>query len=136
MLADALTSILAIAALKLGMLWGWSFLDPVMGIVGALLICHWAVGLMREFGSVLLDRSGNKNLVRKIEETINDVNGVRIIDFHLWRLGLGHYSAIISLESSNGLNPDYFKKRMRHIRGLSHLTIEVNADSALCAEKK
>ena len=109
------------------MLWDWSFLDPVMGIVGAVLISHWAVGLMRESGDILLDRSGNQTLTRKIEASIRDVNGVRIVDFHLWRLGLGHYSAILSLETSNGLKPDFFKKRMRHIRGLSHLTIEVNS---------
>jgi cation diffusion facilitator family transporter len=135
-LADALTSILAIAALGLGMLWGWSFLDPVMGIVGALLISHWAAGLMRESGGVLLDRSGNHTMTRKIEASIKDVNGVRIVDFHLWRLGLGHYSAILSLESSNGLEPDFFKKRMRHIHGLSHLTIEVNASPVDPESKK
>jgi len=135
-LADALTSILAIAALGLGMLWGWSFLDPVMGIVGAILISHWAAGLMRESGCVLLDRSCNSHLLRKIREIIENVNEVRIVDLHLWRIGLGHYSAIISLETANGLSPGYFKKRMEHIKGLSHLTIEVNANPALCAEKK
>ncbi len=126
-LADALTSILAIAALGLGMFFGWSFLDPVMGIAGAVLISHWAVGLMRDSGCVLLDRSGDERLIRKIRKTIEDENNVRIVDLHLWRLGLGHYSAIVSLESSGGHSPGFFKQRLRHIRGLSHLTIEVNA---------
>jgi len=104
--------------------------------VGALLISHWAAGLMRESGGVLLDRSGHQTLTRKIEASIKDVNGVRIVDFHLWRLGLGDYSAILSLESSNGLVSDFFKKRMRHIRGLSHLTIEVNASPVDLESKK
>lgn len=134
-LADAVTSILAIAALGLGMLFGWSFLDPVMGIVGALLISHWAVGLMRESGSVLLDRSGDKRIMRKIREAVEKVDDVSIVDLHLWRLGLGHYSAIISLESGNGHSPDFFKRRMGDIRGLSHLTIEVNANPAMVDEK-
>ena len=134
-LADALTSILAIAALGLGMLFGWSFLDPVMGIVGALLISHWAVGLMRESGCVLLDRSGDTRIMRKIRAVVEAVDEVSIVDLHLWRLGLGHYSAIISLESSDGHSPDFFKRRMGHIRGLSHLTIEVNANPVPVAEK-
>lgn len=125
-LADALTSILAIVALGLGMFLGWSTLDPVMGIAGALLISHWAVGLMRESGSVLLDRSGHKKLVRKVRTAIERNKNVNIVDLHVWRLGPGHYSAIISLAASGGLSPDFFKKQLYHIRELSHLTIEVN----------
>jgi cation diffusion facilitator family transporter len=126
-LADALTSILAIVALGLGLLFDWFFLDPVMGIVGAVLITRWSYGLMREAGSVLLDRTSNEWLVEKITEVIKKIEGVRILDLHVWRLGPGHYSAIVSLGETGKEPPEFFKQRLRHIKGLSHLTIEVNS---------
>lgn len=126
-LADATTSILAIVALGFGMWLGWSFLDPVMGIAGALLISHWSHGLMRETGSVLLDRTPNERLVQSISEALEPLEGIRIVDLHVWRLGPGHNSAIISLVASGGESPDFFKERLCKVNGLSHVTIEVNA---------
>jgi cation diffusion facilitator family transporter len=126
-LADATTSILAIAALGFGMWLGWSFLDPVMGIAGALLISHWSYGLMREAGSVLLDRTPNERLVQSISEALEPLEGVRIVDLHVWRLGPGHNSAILSLVASGGESPDFFKERLCKVKGLSHVSIEVNA---------
>jgi len=128
-LADATTSILAIAALGFGMLLGWSFLDPVMGIAGALLISHWAYGLLREAGGVLLDRTPNESLLQSISEAIEPLDGVRIVDLHVWRLGPGHHGAIISLATSRGESPDFFKERLCRLKGLSHVTIEVNASN-------
>ena len=125
-LADALTSILAITALGLGLLFNWFFLDPVMGIVGAVLITRWSYGLMREAGSVLLDRTSNEDLVRKISESIKKIDGVRILDLHVWRLGPGHFGAIVSLEGTGKEPPEFFKQRLRPVKGLSHVTIEVN----------
>jgi cation diffusion facilitator family transporter len=126
-LADATTSILAIAALGFGMLLGWSFLDPVMGIAGALLISHWSYGLLREAGGVLLDRTPNERLLQSISEAIESLEGVRIVDLHVWRLGPGHHSAIISLATSGVESPDFFKERLCKVKGLSHVTIEINA---------
>ncbi len=125
-LADALTSILAIAGLGLGMLLGWSFLDPLMGIVGAALISRWSYGLMKETANVLLDRTCNPGLARRIAEILSDLDGVRILDLHAWRLGPGHFGAIVSVAAPGCPSPDFFKERLRGIEGLSHLTVEVN----------
>lgn len=126
-LADATTSILAIVALAFGMWLGWSFLDPVMGIAGALLISHWSYGLMREAGGVLLDRTPEGHFIQSISKVIETIEGVRIIDLHVWRLGPGHHSAIVSLATSGGKRPEFFKERLCRVKGLSHVTIEVNA---------
>jgi len=126
-LADATTSILAIVALGFGRTLGWSFLDPVMGIVGAVLISHWSYGLIREAGAVLLDRTPDERLVHNILDVIGRCKGVRITDIHVWRLGPGHHSAILSLVDSDGNTPGFFKERLCRVKGLSHLTVEVNA---------
>lgn len=125
-LADALTSILAIVGLAAGMLWGWDFLDPVMGIAGAALISHWSWGLLRQTGGVLLDRTTDDRLARAVSEAVSAADGVRILDLHVWRLGPGHFGAIVSLTTPDGQSPDDFKARLRHIGELSHVTIEVN----------
>ena len=126
-LADALTSILAIVALGLGLLFNWFFLDPVMGIVGAILITRWSYGLMREAGSVLIDRTSNEKLVRNISEAIEKIEGVHILDLHVWRLGPGHFGAIVALGVTGKETPDFFKQRLQHVKGLSHVTVEVNS---------
>ena len=126
-LADATTSILAIVALAFGMMLGWSFLDPVMGIAGALLISHWSYGLIREAGGVLLDRTPEGHLIQSISKVVEAIEGVRIVDLHVWRLGPGHHSAIVSLATSGGESPEFFKERLCNVKGLSHVTIEVNA---------
>lgn len=130
-LADALTSILAIGALLFGKLWGWSFLDPIMGVVGAVVISRWSYGLMRETGRILLDYSQNEAMERQIREALGDGGRTCIDDFHLWRLGPGHYSSIISLKSEKRCSPDEFKNRLRHIPQLSHVTVEVNSNASV-----
>jgi Co/Zn/Cd efflux system component len=123
-----LTSVLAIVALTAGKFWGWSFLDPVMGIVGALLITRWSYGLLRITGAVLLDCSHEEELIRKIRDTLGDEGEVKIDDLHVWRLGPGHYSAIVSLRSVNPESPEIYKNALCRIEELSHVTIEVNTD--------
>ncbi len=125
-LADALTSILAIVGLGAGMLWGWSFLDPLMGIVGAALISHWSWGLLRRTGNVLLDRTTDEGMAREISDAIFAFDGVRNVDLHVWRVGPGHFSSIVSLIAPDGQTPDDFKSRLCNVSGLSHVTIEVN----------
>lgn len=125
-LADALTSILAIAALTLGRIRGWSFLDPVMGIVGAVVIGRWSIGLMRNSGRVLLDINTNEDLVRRIRTALHEGEQTSIDDLHVWQLGPGQYGAVVSLRSDIGRAPDVYKERLCRIPGLAHVTIEVN----------
>jgi cation diffusion facilitator family transporter len=125
-LADALTSILAIAALTVGKFWGWAFLDPVMGIVGAAVIGRWAWGLMRQTGAVLLDHDQNRRLSHQIVATVEGVGGVQIDDLHVWRLGQGQYGAIVAVRTDPVRSPEFFKDRLAHLDGLAHVTVEVN----------
>ncbi len=124
-MADALTSVLAISGLVAASLWGWTWLDPAMGIVGALVIAHWAWRLMRDAGAVLLDAAPSGGLnesIRKVLETGDD----RIADLHVWRLGPGHHGAIISLVSDAPEPVDEYKRRLAGVAGLSHVTVEVH----------
>lgn len=125
-LADAATSVLAIAALVLAMYFGWTWADPLVGIFGSLVIGSWAYGLIRDSGAVLLDASADKNLEMTIRERI-ETKGDRVTDFHLWQVGPGHRAAIISVISDNPLPPKTYKRRLGGLRGLSHVTIEVEA---------
>lgn len=125
-LADAATSVLAIAALLLAMYFGWTWADPLVGILGSLVIGSWAYGLIRDSGAVLLDASADKNLEMTIRERI-ETKGDRVTDFHLWQVGPGHQAAIISVISDNPLPPKTYKRRLGGLRGLSHVTIEVEA---------
>ena len=127
-LADALTSILAIVALSVGKFWGWTFLDPLMGIVGALVIGRWSWQLMRQTGAVLLDHDSNRRLAGAIIAVVQGVEGVRIDDLHVWRLGQGQYGAILALKSVPARPPEFFRARLAHLDGLAHLTIEVNPE--------
>jgi cation diffusion facilitator family transporter len=124
-LADALTSVLAIAALVLGSLYGWNWLDPSMGIVGGLVIARWSWGLIRDTGAVLLDyQPADEDLPGEIREVLEG-NGDKITDLHVWQLGPGHHGAIIALRSPNPQQVDFYKARLAAIHDLSHVTIEV-----------
>ncbi len=130
-LSDALTSILAIIALAIGRFWGIILLDPLMGIVGAVIISVWAYGLMRETGSILLDINHDDTLKNRIKEAFKQHDSeCDIQDLHIWRIGPGHYSAAISVLSSIPSTPDGFKAHLCDIRELSHVTVEVNGFSA------
>jgi cation diffusion facilitator family transporter len=133
-LADALTSVLAIAALLAGRLYGWTFMDPAMGIVGAVVISLWSVGLMRTAAAVLVDAVPDDRLaglVRSRLETGTD----RVADLHLWRLGPGHMALIAVIVSDRPQPPAVYKTRLHDIAGLSHVTVEVQQcpDHAACA---
>lgn len=124
-MADAFTSVLAIAALLAGRLYGWNWLDPVIGIVGALVIARWSWGLIRSAGAVLLDMQGGSGIAAAIRERL-EVRGDRIADLHLWRVGPGHLAAIVSLVSDRPLPPGDYKRLLAGIGGLSHVTVEVH----------
>jgi len=124
-LADALTSVLAIAGLLVAWSFGWTWLDPVIGIVGALVIAHWSWGLIRDAGAVLLDATPNKALAETIRSRL-EVGHDSIADLHIWRLGPGHHGAIVSLVSDHPEPVAHYRDKLSGMRELSHLTIEVH----------
>lgn len=129
-LADALTSVLAIVALLLGSLNGWLWADPVMGVVGALVIARWSWGLIRDAGGVLLDTvTADEDLPGEIREALES-NGDRITDLHVWQVGPGHQAAIIAIASTAPKQPSDYKAMLAHIHELSHITVEVERMAA------
>ncbi|HBR14473.1 MAG TPA: cation transporter [Candidatus Omnitrophica bacterium] len=124
-LADALTSILAIIALLTAKYFGLIWMDPLMGIVGAILVCQWSLGLLRTTSSILLDRQGSDELKTKIKESIESVGDSRVADLHLWVLGPNIYGVIISVVTHNPESPEYYKKLLPLHLGLAHVTVEV-----------
>lgn len=130
-LADALTSLLAIIALGLGKYYGWGWLDPVMGIVGALIIVRWSYSLIKETSPVLLDESIALKYKLAIKDAIESDSDNRVSDLHIWRVGPDHFAIIISVVSHNPKAPEYYKELLKAFRSgsthkLSHITVEVN----------
>jgi len=126
-LADAMTSLLAIGALLSGKLLGWNWLDPMMGIVGAAIITRWAYGLMRQTSPILLDASIEVDYQRTIKEAIEKDADNRVSDIHVWRVGPNSYAAIISIVTHAPNTTEHYKGLLVHFTRLSHVTIEVNA---------
>jgi len=124
--ADALTSVLAIIALFFGKYFGWTWLDPVIGIVGALLIARWSYGLLNETSSILLDRDVDSERTEAIKDTIEADADNRVSDIHVWKVGPLDYSATISIVTHFPENPEHYKKLLGKFSELSHVTIEVN----------
>jgi cation diffusion facilitator family transporter len=124
-LADAAVSVAAITGLVAGRQLGWVWMDPVMGIVGAIVIANWSWGLLGAAGAVLLDRRASESLAGAIAERL-ETGGDRISDLHLWRVGPGHNAAIISLVTHAPQLPGVYKARLAHLPGLSHVTVEVD----------
>jgi cation diffusion facilitator family transporter len=125
-LADAATSVLAIVALVTAMAAQWVWADPAVGIIGSLVIAGWAFGLIRDSGRVLLDVSADKKLEGVIRDRL-ETKGDKVTDLHLWQVGPGHRAAVISLVSDHPLPPATYKRRLQGLRGLSHVTVEVEA---------
>lgn len=125
-LADALTSVLAIVALLCGKAFGWLWMDALMGIVGAIVIARWSFGLIRETSGVLLDGMPDRQLAAIVQRTIESDSDNRISDLHLWRVGPNRFAAIISLVTHHPRNPDHYKRLLEGLDGLVHTTIEVN----------
>jgi cation diffusion facilitator family transporter len=125
-LADAMTSVLAIIALSCGLAFGWVWLDPLMALVGVAVILSWSFGLMRSSGTVLLDMVPDRHLAGRIRKRL-EVDGDRVSDLHLWRLGPGHAGLIAAVVSDRPQAPSFYKHRLEGIAGLSHVTIEVHA---------
>ena len=122
--ADALTSVLAIVALLAGRFYGLTWMDPAMGLVGAVVIISWSISLVRTAGAVLLDLVPSQHLAATIRARLED-SGDRVADLHLWRLGPGHTGVIAAIVSDDPQPPEAYKRRLAAIRGLSHVTVEV-----------
>lgn len=125
-LADAVTSILAISALVAGLYFGWVWLDPAVGLVGTAVIAAWAWSLIKSSGAVLLDAVPGRERAELIRQRL-EVEDDLVTDPHLWRLGPGHLGMMAVVVSDNPLSPDDYKARLTGIDGLSHVNIEVHA---------
>ena len=125
-LADALTSLLAIVALLSGKYFGWNWLDPVMGIVGAIIITRWSYGLLKQTSPILLDGSIEEKYHSSIKNTIEKDSDNRVSDLHVWKVGANHYAAIISIVTHFPKSAEYYKGLLKDFHRLSHTTIEVN----------
>ncbi|MDK8187395.1 MULTISPECIES: CDF family Co(II)/Ni(II) efflux transporter DmeF [Sphingomonas] len=125
-LADALTSVLAITALLAGRYLGWVWLDPVMGIVGAIVIARWSVSLMRDTAWMLLDRTDD-HVADEIRELIETPGDARIADLHVWRIGPDAHAGIVSVIAGPDLDRATVERRLGPVHELRHLTIDVQA---------
>ncbi|MFM1642449.1 CDF family Co(II)/Ni(II) efflux transporter DmeF [Aeromonas salmonicida] len=124
-LADAATSVLAILALVGGMLWGADWLDPLMGIAGAVLVAVWAWGLLRDSGRVLLDAEMDTPLVAEIREVIADLPDAEIRDLHVWRVGQEQYACVLSLLMATPIPAGQIRELLAIHEELVHVTIEI-----------
>ncbi len=124
-LADALTSLLAIFALLAAKYLGLIWMDPLMGIIGALLVSQWSLGLLRTSAAVLLDKQGPEHIQTKIKQSIEDDDN-RVADLHLWSIGPNIYGVIVSVVANNPQSPEYYKELIPSNLGLAHVTVEVH----------
>jgi cation diffusion facilitator family transporter len=125
-LADAMTSVLAIIGLLAGRFYGLVWMDSVMALVGVGVILSWSFTLVRSTGTVLLDMVPDRSLAGTIRQRL-EVDGDRVSDLHLWRLGPGHAGLIAAVVADRPQPPSVYKQRLEGIEGLSHVTVEVHA---------
>jgi cation diffusion facilitator family transporter len=124
--ADAMTSVMAIVALALGKWQGWWFLDPTMGLVGGVVIVWWAISLCRQASGQLLDVVGSPKHERAVRKRLEEIDDVRVADLHVWELGPGRRSAIVSIVSSTPRDVEFYRQAVLGSIQLAHLTIEVH----------
>lgn len=123
-LADAAVSLLVIFGLSLGWYFGWSFMDPVVGLIGAFVIAAWSYGLVRDTGAILLDMTPDHRMAERMRAVV-EADGDRLTDLHLWRLGPGHLGAILSVATRRQRGADYYQSLLKRFRALSHVTVQV-----------
>lgn len=123
--ADAAVSVLVIVGLLLARVFGWLWMDPLAGTVGAAVIASWSFGLIRDTAGVLLDMNPDQALEKSIYGAV-EAQGDRLMDLHVWRLGPGHLGAIVAVETSEARSPEFYREKLSHLPMLSHVTIEVH----------
>ena len=123
-IADALTSVLAIVALLAGKYWGWNWLDPLMGLVGAALITRWAYGLLRETSAILLDEALDESVTQAIRRVLESDADNRVADLHTWKVGAQDYALVVSLVTHEPRPPQYYRQLLAGFPQLSHITVE------------
>ena len=125
-LADAFTSLLAIAALAGGLWWGLGWLDPAVALVGAVVIGRWAIGVLRDSARALVDASAPPSLAAQVRALIEGDGDAKLADLHLWQVGPGAYAAALSVVADQPLACDHYNQRLKAVRALKHATIEVH----------
>ena len=125
-LADALTSLFAIAALLAGKYFGWSWLDGVTGMLASVVVARWSLGLIRDTGAVLLDAEVSREQKRQVVDALEADADTRVCDLHLWRVGPAHLGAIISVVTHEPQEPDHYKRLLHRFDDLAHITVEVH----------
>jgi cation diffusion facilitator family transporter len=124
-IADATVSVLVIVGLLLARFFGWAWMDPLVGVIGALVIMSWSYGLVRDTGAILLDMTPDRAMAEDIRAAI-EAEGDRLGDLHLWRLGPGHLGAIVSVLTQRQRGQEFYRRKLARFPSLSHLTIEVH----------
>jgi len=121
-----MTSVFAIAALLGGKFMGWNWLDPAMGIAGAILVIRWTVMLLRETSVILLDKEAHSSITGEIRKLIENDSDTRISDLHVWKVGMDKYACILSIVASNPRDLNYYKHILETRDELVHVTIEIS----------
>jgi len=125
-IADAVTSILAISALVAGKFLGWIWMDPVMGIAGSVVVAQWAYSLLRDTSVILLDRTPETDLGEEIRKAVETDGDAAITDLHVWQIGAGQFSAIVSIAARHPKAPAYYREKLRAHEELRHVTVEIH----------
>ena len=129
-MADAAVSVLVIAGLVLARVFGWLWMDPIAGLVGAAVIASWSYGLIRDTGAILLDMVPDTRTVDQVRRQI-EAAGDQVVDLHIWRIGPGHLAAIVAVATSAAnREPAFYRTRLAQVPSLSHVTVEVNRVAA------
>jgi cation diffusion facilitator family transporter len=125
--ADAATSVLAIIALVTGKFLGWTWLDPVMGLIGAVVVAAWVYGLIGQTAKVLLDADMTNPVVEEIREVITDLPGTNAIhDLHVWRVGQGKFACIVGIRTDTAMRPEDIRQRLQIHEELVHISVEIS----------
>jgi cation diffusion facilitator family transporter len=127
--ADAMVSVLVIVGLVLARALGWLWMDPLAGVIGAVVIASWSYGLIRDTGAILLDMNPDRGLSDQIREIV-ERSGDRVADLHLWRLGPGHLGAIVSIATTGARDAAHYRKALGRFPALSHVTVEIQQGAA------
>ena len=129
-MADAAVSVLAIIGLVLARAFGWLWMDPLAGVIGALVIANWSYGLMRDTGAILLDMNSDRRMAENVRHAIED-RGDKVVDLHVWRVGPGHMSAVVSVATGEPQRDSrFYHAVLERFKGLSHVTVEVRPSQA------